>query len=190
VLFLNVQFWRTDVRILLRLQTKCFIRRSFLCAWKQSHSMSCTLVIHRKHHPHNLPPHCPLLNYNSHDANVIRSQMTAVKALILLLLNIQLYKSYFTVFPMATKYSDLFFSLFILHFMLYMQWRRKKGAWLGYRMKYCFFFLLFFFISKMPLDKHEMWWGHVITWCLMHWCCSQYTHTGGHSIRYICSTAH
>jgi len=47
--------------------------------------------------------------------------MTAVKALILLLLNIQLYKSYFTVFPMATNYSDLFFSLFILHFMLYMQ---------------------------------------------------------------------
>lgn len=119
---MNVQFWQTDVRMLLRLQTKCFIRRSFLCAWKtgrcstQSHSMSCTLIIHRKHLPRNLPPHCPLLNYNSHDATVIRSKLTVVKALILLLLNILLYKAYFTVFPMATNYSDLFFSLFILHF--------------------------------------------------------------------------
>lgn len=47
---------------------------------------------------------------------MIRSKLTAVKALILLLLNILLYKAYFTVFPMATNCSDLFFSLFILHF--------------------------------------------------------------------------
>lgn len=126
----------------------------------QSHSMSCTLIIHRKHHPRNLPPHCPLLNYNSHDATVKRSQMTAVKALILLLLNILLYKSYFTVFPMATNYSDLFFSLFILHFSFHVVLaveEKEKGLDKHTNVPHeiLFYFLLFFFIfiSKMPLDK-------------------------------------
>ncbi len=92
----------------------------------QSHSMSCILNINRKHLPRSLPPHCPLLNYNSHDATVIRSQRTVVKALCLswfycirhILLCFQWQPT------ILISYFHYLFS--ISYFMSYLQWKREK----------------------------------------------------------------